>query len=114
MTATEAYFEFRDEDKTDRFVIKLTDSAKIAHARAILAGTERERVHVQGTVVPERASYNPAWSYHLKPESIDFFFNAVEVCDAAIRYVEENLEDVGGAFLPNAHWCPWHSRLTRE
>jgi hypothetical protein len=114
MATTEAYFEFRGDDDADVFTIKLIDDAKIAHARAILAGTERQRVHVQGTVISEKAAYNPAWDYHLKPESIEFFAWAIEVCDSTMRYVEEHLKDVGGAFLPKAHWCPWHSRLTRE
>lgn len=38
----------------------------------------------------------------------------MEVCDAAVDYVEENLADVGGAFLPNSFWCPWGSRILRE
>jgi restriction system protein len=114
MTTSEAYFESRGDDDADTFVIKLVEESKIAHARAILAGTEQQRVHVQGTIISEKAPYNAAWSYHLKPESIEFFEWAIEVCDSTMRYVEENLKDVGGAFLPKAHWCPWNSKLTSE
>ena len=111
---TAAYFRFADVDKKPRFVIKLVDATKIEHARRILTGVEKQRIHVQGTIVKEAASYNPDWSYHLEPESIDFFEIAIEVCDASICYVEGNLDDVGGSTLPNSHWCPWSSRLVDE
>lgn len=38
----------------------------------------------------------------------------MEVCDAAIGYVEEHLAEVGEAFLPGGRWCPWGSALIEE
>ncbi|MDX8355658.1 hypothetical protein [Cognatiyoonia sp. IB215182] len=108
-----AYFEMIDIDEKP-FVIKLVGEDQIRVARRILAGEEKERIHIQGTIIPSTASYNPGWSYHLDPTSIDFFAFAVEVCDAASTYVEENLADIGGAFLPGNHWCPWSSELKSE
>ncbi len=61
----------------------------------------------------EPADYNPLWSYHLHPDSIDFFEYEIEVCDATIQYVEDHLNEVGGSFLPNNFWCPWCSRLIK-
>jgi hypothetical protein len=46
-----AYFRFTDTDGKPRFFIELRDPDKIAHARRILSGEERSRIHVQGTVV---------------------------------------------------------------
>lgn len=114
MTSLPAYFRFTDTDGEPRFVIQLFDAAKIAHARRILRGEELSRVHVHGTVVKEPAPYNPGWSFHLDPISIDFFEFAIEVCDASIQYVEEHLDEVGGSTLPGSHWCPWSSRLVDE
>ncbi len=114
MTPTSAYFRFTGTDGKLLFVIKLVEPSKIEHARRILRGEETSRVHVQGTIVKKPAQYNPDWSYHLEPESIDFFEFAIEVCDSAIDYVEKHLDEVGGAFLPNSHWCPWSSRLVDE
>ena len=48
------------------------------------------------------------------PNSISFFSQAIEVCDANMMYVEDHLDEACGAFLPGCHWCPWDSRLTRE
>jgi hypothetical protein len=109
-----AYFRFTDTDGQARFVIELIEPCKIEHARRILRGEEPSRVHVQGTIVKEPAAYNPGWSYHLAPQSIEFFEAAVEVCDASMRYVEEHLAEVGDSTLPGAHWCPWSSELVDE
>jgi len=109
-----AYFEFKGPDPDDRFVIKLVDPVKIDHARKILNGTENNQIHIKGKVVLEEAVYNPAWSYHFDPESIEFFEVAIEVCDATMGYIEEHLDEVGDAFLPDSVWCPWGSELTRE
>jgi hypothetical protein len=110
----EAYFEFKGHDSPDGFVIKIVEPEKIEHARKVLRGEEKVRVHVQGTIVQRKIPYNPRWNYYLKPESIRFFEMAIEVCDAAMGYVEENLNAVGGTFLPKSQWCPWASTLTRE
>ncbi|NJL17018.1 MAG: hypothetical protein HC938_07310, partial [Nitrospira sp.] len=91
-----AYFRFTDTDGLPRFVIQLVEPAKIDHARRILAGKEKSRIHLNGTIVKAPAAYNPGWRYHLDPRSIDFFEFAVEVCDASIQYVEEHLDEVGG------------------
>jgi hypothetical protein len=115
MLPQSAYFEFKGPDPEDRFVIKLVDSEKIEHARKILRGAETGRTHIAGVIALKKASYNhPDWSYHMKPDSIEFFNEAKEVCDATMRYVEEHLDEVGGAFLPGNRWCPWGSELTRE
>lgn len=111
--ATEAYFEFIDITRSTA-VLKLTDAAKIQHARALVNGITTDRPHVLGRIVKRTAPYNPRWTYHYDPETIDFFDFAIEVCDATIPYVEDHLDEAGGAFLPGLIWCPWTSRLVRE
>jgi hypothetical protein len=56
-----SFFEFKGNASTDRFVIKLVEADKIAHARKVLRCEEKLRVHVQGTIVQQKASYNPHW-----------------------------------------------------
>ncbi|RJL24423.1 calmodulin [Bailinhaonella thermotolerans] len=109
----EAYFAFTQHPGQE-FVFKLTDEEKIAHARRILSGQEKDRVHVHGRILKRKESYNPNWDYHLDPDTIQFFEVAIEVCDANMQYVEDHLDEACGAFLPGCHWCPWDSRLTRE
>jgi hypothetical protein len=112
--APEAYFEFDYPPASDKVVFKLTDTAKIQEARNIINGTQKDKTHVMGKIVKRAASYNTGWSFHLDPATINFFQAAIEVCDAAPRYVEDHLDEAGGAFLPGAYWCPWGSRLLRE
>lgn len=107
------YFAF-EQGGDQEFVFELTDQSLIDHARRVLSGEEQDEVHVHGRIRTGRKPYNPHWSYHLAPETIRFFQMAIEVCDADMGYVEDHLDEVGGAFLPGAHWCPWNSRLVRE
>ncbi|MFI0367095.1 calmodulin-binding protein [Actinomadura sp. 1N219] len=108
-----AYFVFTDITREEA-VLKLTDPAKIQHARELVNGETVDRPHVVGRIVKRQADYNPRWSYHYNPDTIDFFEVAIEVCDATIPYVEDHLDEAGGAFLPGLVWCPWTSRLIRE
>ncbi|KAF1800025.1 hypothetical protein V8B55DRAFT_1393405 [Mucor lusitanicus] len=114
VSAETAYFALQTHEKSQDFVFQLTDDAKIAHARKILSGEETDRVHAMGRILKRRASYNPDWSFQLDPETITFFNYAIEVCDASVQYVEDNLDEVCGAFLPGCFYCPWTGQLTRE
>jgi hypothetical protein len=116
-TPSPVRFAFVQKDPAGQlrtFVFELTDPARIAEARSIIADPRNPRHQVQGTVVQKKAPYNPEWSFHLAPASIGFFEKAIEVCDANVTYVEKRLDEVGGSFLPKSHWCPWSSRLDRE
>jgi hypothetical protein len=112
--ATPARFVLETPPASDQFVIELTDESKIQQARNILNGTQKDQTHVVGRIIKRPAPYNPKWSYQLDPASISFFSYAIEVCDANIGYVEDHLDEAGGAFLPGLYWCPWTSRLVKE
>jgi hypothetical protein len=112
--ATPARFVLETPPASDQFVIELTDESKIQQARNILNGTQKDETHVVGRIIKRPAPYNPKWSYQLDPASISFFSFAIEVCDASIGYVEDHLDEAGGAFLPGLYWCPWSSRLVKE
>jgi hypothetical protein len=111
---TAAFFQVETSRPSEAFTIMVTDPAKIAEAKAIVSGSERQRVHVMGIVVKQPQLYNAPWRFHLDPVSITFFETAIEVCDAATSYVDQNLAEVGGAVLPNSRWCPWTSKVARE
>jgi hypothetical protein len=108
-----AYFQFDYLPYPETFIFKLTDPHKIEQARQMLAGQIRSQ-HIMGEIVKSPEAYNPSWSYHLEPGSVDFFDFAIEVCDASIQQVEANLGDACGSFLPGCEWCPWGSRLLAE
>jgi hypothetical protein len=110
-----AYFAFTTPpDRGQEFIFQLNDDDKIAAARDIVSGNETNATHVMGRIIKRPAPYNPGWSYTLDPNTVSFFSMAIEVCDATTTYVEDHLDEAGGAFLPGAYWCPWSSALTRE
>src|SRR4030095_6105474 len=98
----------------EQFVIQLNRHPQIAPARRILSRAQPAAVHVMGVVVPRPTRWNKPWSFHLAPRSIQFFELAIEVCDAVVSYVEEHLDEVGGAFLRRAVVCPWGARRVAE
>ncbi|MEZ2218451.1 calmodulin [Rhizobium sp. RCC_161_2] len=109
------YFAFTQASSPGvEFVIELTNEKTIDHALKILSGEEQSQVHVHGRIIKRSQPYNPRFSFYLDPATINFFDMAIEVCDANMVYVEDHLDEAGGAFLPGNHWCPWDSRLTRE
>ncbi|KAN0030186.1 hypothetical protein ACTA71_009947 [Dictyostelium dimigraforme] len=109
----EAYFAFTTYRQRE-FVFKLTDSKLIDHARKIISKEEKKEVHVMGRIIKKREGYNPNYDYHLDPNNISFFENAIEVCDATTQYVDDHLDEACGAFLPGCIFCPWVSELTKE
>ena len=103
---TVAYFCVRDATG-DSFVLKLTEQAKIDHARNVVRGTEQERIHVGATSTGGPVAWNPGWQFHIPPDSVYFFDQSIEICDASIAAVDQ-----GGP--PAGNWCPWTSEVFGE
>jgi len=95
------------------FVARITEPQAIADARAELNKTEEFKI-ISGTINATAVEWNPGWSFHLIPDTVFFGDLFTEVCDANVEFVEENLSDIGGAFLPNNQWCPWETRVLEE
>jgi hypothetical protein len=107
------YFKVTDGVGNNDFVIKLTDPVKIQNARDQLNNIV-PKLHITGLIIKSTVDYNPNYSYHYDPDTIDFFEYAMEVCDATFDYTEEYLDEAGGAFLPGLRLCPWISELLEE
>lgn len=102
----EAYFVFKTDAGPETFVFKLTDPQRIQQARD-LAATGTRKI-VAGNIIKQPVYYNSPWSYHLDPKTIGFVDFALEVCDASIRYLEDNLD------IAYPDWCPWGSQQIKE
>lgn len=107
------YFSFTDASG-EIFVFRLTEAERIAEARAILDGTETDAARIAGTVVKSTIPANIGWSFHLDPASVFFFELSTEVGDSTMRLIENDLDAVGGAFLPGSVWTGWSSELLAE
>jgi hypothetical protein len=106
-----AYFNMRDITGAN-FVIELTRPAVIQEARELVNSGQPKIVI--GRIIKTSAWYNPQWDFHYNPDTVSFADAAMEVCDATTPYVEDHLDEAGGAFLPGLYWCPWTGRLTEE
>ena len=95
------------------FVARILDENVIEVARNEVGKNESWMI-ISGTINKTAVDWNPGWSYHLIPETIEFGEFFIEVCDATAPFVEDNLADAGGAFLPNLFWCPWSTRVLQE
>jgi hypothetical protein len=107
-TTDPTYFRVQEPDPVNSFTIELTDPAKIAAARAIVAGQETNRIHVQGALVKAAADYDRPWHFHLDPDSIVFFQIGPQICNRSATWIETHL-----AQAPPT-WCPWGSRVVAE
>ena len=105
-SSTEAYFVFSYRPRTSTFIFKLTDPAKIQEARNIVA-THASKL-VAGTIIKQPVYYNPGWSFHFDPKTINFTDFAVEICDSSIEGIEADLDNAW------PHWCPWNGQVMQE
>ncbi|EGG23526.1 putative calmodulin-binding protein CaM-BP15 [Cavenderia fasciculata] len=110
----EAYFSFKTQGSIHDFVFKLTDPKLINHARKLISGQIDSQPHIMGKIKKLSKPYNPHYEFHMDPDQISFFDFAIEVCDASLPYLEDNLKDACGAFLPGCMFCPWSSQLVEE
>ena len=65
-------------------------------------------------IVKEASCWNPNYGYNYDPDTVEFFEVGAEVCDANFIYVQDNLDEAGGAFLPGLLHCPWESFVVDE
>jgi len=109
-----AFFAFTQPFLPLPFVFRVDASSVIQHARAVLSGQITDRVHPGGIIEPHLVEYNRNWHFHLRPDSVYFFEQSIEVCDAHMAYIEAHIDEVGGQMLPHSRWCPWSSELRAE
>jgi len=106
------FFEVSDVNDS-KFIILLTNQQDIQKARNMI-NKEESMLNIMGKIVKSPIYYNSNYSYYIDPNTIAFFELAIEVCDSTFDYIENNLDEVGGSFLPNNTFCPWSSKITRE
>ena len=107
------YFIVSDGVTPRNFIVKFDTAERVRMARDIIAG-QLPSLHVKGNIVTTAAIYNPGWSWHLDPASIEFFSVASNVCDQTFSNTESNLANVGNTFLTSGTICPWSSYLVAE
>lgn len=86
----------------ERFVLRVSSAAQVAHAEASLRGSSTR--FPLGPLVRGDGGFNQPWSWHFEPAETSFVELAIEVCDGRPSYVETHLDD-----YPT--YCPWGARV---
>jgi hypothetical protein len=90
----------------ESFRILLRDPVKIAEAAALVGRGGRKIV--AGRLRAGNGGFNPGWSWHLEPESVELVDAAVEVCDGCPHDVQAD----PGYWIDNlGRYCPWSSEI---
>ncbi len=93
------------------FHVWVTSEAGTASVRAWLAGSPRTtRLGIPGAPIELDPTFNPGYSYRLKPGDVVFAEIWIELCDASPCFVEKD----AAAWLKNpGTWCPWAAQVRK-
>lgn len=115
------YFSFVTHDgpptyAPNEFVVEVRDPALAERYARILHGSEKQPpIPFIAKVLPGRASYNEAWSFHVDPSTLEPPADAsFPECSLSAEDVEDGFWAVDDQILPGRMWCPWTMRLSRE
>lgn len=108
------YADFLVEVVDECFILRLTDSARIAEARALLAPDAMPKIPI-GRLRRGDGGFNRcgeyAWNWHMDPDSVHFAEMTIELCDGRPSFVEEALNYWVDTVKT---YCPWAARLRAE
>lgn len=83
------------------------NAAFIAEAKAIVAGTSPQRVPVFNDLSAGPVCNEPH-KFTVDPVDMNFADLTIELCDAAVGYIDENLDE----WLAQVdQWCPWNGQI---
>ncbi len=101
------------------FVLEVNNAETLTEMRSILSNPSIEKNKIAGFLTLNSQDYNPGWSFHLDPATIELFrlgdpgFDIT--CDAGPDLIERSLDDIGTVnFLFDSFWCPRSAKLVRE
>lgn len=100
-------------DSSQHYIVRITDPETIGLARAEI-GKQTDYLTVTGTIVVDDASWNPNWSFYVRPITVTLGGIFPATCDVTASYIQFNLGEAGESYLPNLLWCPSNSRILRE
>lgn len=98
------------------FIFGVTDPEMVRRIRELgLHNGGRDANVITGRVKRGREPYNPAWNFHIVPETVGSGAAGIIECDAAATTIEDHIDRIGvPGLLPRFHWCPWGMKVIRE
>jgi hypothetical protein len=100
------YFAVTDNVSLKNFIVKINNEHKVTMARAVING-DAPMFRIEGNLVVGTQAYNPSWSYHIDPNSVEFFFVDSTSCRFPFTNIESNVANISTYITPGLI-CNWH------
>jgi hypothetical protein len=100
-------------DVSLHYIVRITDPTTIELARKEVNKQSGYSI-VSGTIQKQPAVWNPNWTFFVRPSTVGLGQIFSQTCDVSVKYIQLDLQDAGGTYLPNLYWCPSNSRILRE
>ncbi|GKY96511.1 hypothetical protein MPSEU_000610700 [Mayamaea pseudoterrestris] len=100
-------------DTSQHYIVRITDPSTIEAARNEV-DKDSDFLVVTGTINKEAASWNPNWTFYIRPSTVSLTAIYSETCDVSVKFIQLDLTNAGETYLPNLQWCPSTSRILRE
>ena len=108
-----AYFMFDCPPRTERFIVRVDDKAKIQVVRESIL-TSKQSLHLTGQIVDGETNYNSPWPFHLDPATVDFVESDFEFAERLNARVEKELKQDKCQFSRDDIWHTTGARLLAE
>ena len=93
----------------EQFRVRIDDTATVTAARGLIASGQAK--NISGDIARGTGGFNAAYSWHLRPHSIEFVDLTIELCDGMPSYVEEHVDYYVDTVK---RYCPWGARVISE
>ena len=91
------------------FKVLIGSSTVAAQARQLIGSNQS--ININGEIARGNGGFNTGYSWHLKPNTVEFADMTIEVCDGEPSFVEENVD----YFVDTVkRYCPWGIKVKSE
>ena len=101
--------QFVIEAAGQEFVVMIENESVAAQARQLIGSNQS--INLNGEIARGHGGFNNGYSWHLKPNTVEFAEITMEVCDGEPSFVEENVD----YFVDTVkRYCPWGIKVKGE
>ena len=93
----------------EQFRILLDNQQKAAQARALIGSDAA--MNINGEIARGDGGFNSGFSWHLRPNTVEFVDMTMELCDGRPSFVEENVDYYVDTVK---RYCPWGIKVVQE
>lgn len=95
---------------SEQYHVRIDNPLMATKARRMMTGAEPHQI-VAGEVARGNGGFNTGYSWHIKPGTVSFADQAIEVCDGRPSDIEGDID----YWVDNVkRYCPWGARFVSE